>query len=58
MTIHRMESSPTFSVIHVEASIGGGLKLTLQTNDYPTPEYIAAMLSTSFVRVSIPEANS
>jgi hypothetical protein len=47
-------SEPTFTVIHVEASVTGGMTVTLHTNERPTPDYIVAMLSTSLVRLITP----
>ena len=47
-------SDPTFTVIHVEASVTDGMTVTLRTNERPTPAYIAAMLNTSLVRLIVP----
>jgi hypothetical protein len=47
-------SEPTFTVIHVEASLTGGMTVTLHTNERPTPAYIAAMLNTSLVHLIVP----
>ena len=47
-------SDPTFTVIHVEASLTGGMTVTLHMNERPTPDYIAAMLNTSLVRLITP----
>jgi hypothetical protein len=47
-------SEPTFTVIHVEASLTDGMTVTLHTNQRPKPDYIAAMLNTSLVRLIVP----
>lgn len=57
MNVQYMFPDPTFTVVHAEASLTDGLTVTLRTNQRPTPEYIAAMLSTSEVRVFVPGAD-